>query len=144
MCWGKGRRLVTAPVLRKPNICKHVESLNERRHFPRGSVVKTASMGSMPGGGTKILNATLCSWQGWCVGWGEWQQTMHHFTGGCKCALVERREWWSVAMVRRLDCGVRQTSAWVRPGHLSSLGKEVLSKLFGSVPKPQSLHLWND
>lgn len=27
-----------------------------------------------------------------------------------------------------------------RPGHLSSLGKEVLSKLFGPVPKPQSLH----
>ena len=44
-------------------------------------------------------------------------------------------------MVRRLDCGVGQTWAWVRPDHLSSLGKEVLSKLFGPVPKPQSLHL---
>ena len=36
------------------------------------------------------------------------------------------------------DLGLDQAS------HLSILVKEVLSKLFGPVPKPQSLHLGNN
>lgn len=55
--------------------------------------------------------------------------------GDYKCARVERREGWRLVMVRRLDCGVWQTWARVQAGPLSSLCKEVLSKLFGPVPK---------
>ena len=54
--------------------------------------------------------------------------------GGYKCAGVERRDGWRLVMVRRLDSGVWQTWAWVQAGPLSSLGKEVLSKLFGPLP----------
>ena len=41
--WGKGRMLVTAPVLRKPNICKRWSRM--RRHFPSSPVVKTLQAG---------------------------------------------------------------------------------------------------
>lgn len=54
--------------------------------------------------------------------------------GDFKCARVERRESWSVVMVTRLGCA-RRTWVRVQAPTLSSLGKGLLSKLFGPMVK---------